>query len=229
MTEACVVRHRDKGALRCAVRWTLTAMLALFFSGATATQYWIDPKETRSSFEVWMLGFIPIRGQFKNTTGALIYDAASQTGNIEVSINTTNIEANSERAEAAARSADFFNVDKYPRMNFKSSRFVFEGGRLRAVDGVLTLTGTARPVTLAVSQAACGQAAASEAAVCRAEASVTVKRSAFGMKAWSRTVGDDVTIRLAIVAFAPRDANVTGSDKANSADAEDTITTSKPQ
>lgn len=180
----------------------MLVLLAIALNNATATQYQIDLKETRSSFEVWMLGFIPVRGQFKNTTGALIYDATSQTGNIEVSIDTTSIEANSERAEAAARSADFFNVDKYPRMNFKSSRFVFEGDRLRAVEGSLTLTGTTQPVTLTVSQAACGQAGAGEPSICRAEASLTVKRSAFGMKAWSRTVSNDVTIRLAIVAFA---------------------------
>ena len=177
-----------------------------------------------------MLGFIPVRGQFKHTTGTLIYDAASQAGNIEVLIDTTSIEANSGRAEAAARGADFFNIDKYPRMDFKSSRFVFEGGRLHAVEGVLTLTGTTQPVTLTVSQAACSQATASEASVCRAEASVTVKRSAFGMKAWSRTVGDDVTIRLAIVAFGASEDMKLRSDKANAnaAGADDTITTPKP-
>ena len=73
-------------------------LLAIALNNATATHYQIDLKETRSSFEVWMLGFIPVRGQFKHTTGTLIYDAASQAGNIEVLIDTTSIEANSGRA-----------------------------------------------------------------------------------------------------------------------------------
>lgn len=194
--------------------WTFAALLVFQLGHANATHYRIDPKETASSFEVWMLGVIPIRGQFKHTTGSLIFDAASHAGNIEVLIDTTSIEADFGRAEASVRGADFFNVDKYPHMGFKSSRFVFDGNRLRAVEGILTLIGTTQPVTLAVGHTTCGRTGAKEQPVCRAEASLTVKRSAFGMKAWTRTIGDDVTIRIAIVAFADaEDVNVLKSEK----------------
>lgn len=182
--------------------WTLLASLALQPGAANAVDYRIDPKETSSSFEVWMLGFIPIRGKFRHTTGAMTFDAANQGGSIEVLIDTTSVEANSARVQAVARGPGFFDVEKYPRMDFKSSRFVFEGTRLHSIEGMLNLTGTTQPVTLAVNHATCRGGVARVPPVCRAEAVLTVKRSAFGMKAWSHSLGDDVTIRIAIVAFA---------------------------
>lgn len=149
-----------------------------------------------------MLGFIPVRGHFRHTTGMLSLDAASQTGSIEVTVDTASLAANSARAEAAARGPNFFDVEKYPRMDFKSSRFVFDRNRLHAIEGTLTLTGAARPVTLLVNHATCKAAFQQEPPVCRAEAVLKLKRSAFGMKAWSHSIGDDVTIRIALVAFA---------------------------
>lgn len=43
-------------------------LLVLQLGAASATDYRIDPKETITSFEVWMLGVIPIRGHFMHTT-----------------------------------------------------------------------------------------------------------------------------------------------------------------
>ena len=180
---------------------TMLALLMLQPSGVAATNYRLDPTETISSFEVWLLGVIPVRGHFKRTTGDMRFDPASRVGSVEVLIDTTSVEANSARANAAARGADFFNVEKYPRIAFKSSRFVFEGERLHLIEGMLTLTGNTQPVTLAIHHAVCKPAPA----VCRAEATLTVKRSAFGMRSWSHAVGDDVTINIAMVAFAEPD------------------------
>ncbi len=195
-------------AMRNALCGTMFALLAFQSGGVGATNYRLDPKETTSSFEVRLLGIIPVRGHFKHTTGGMRFDPASKVGNIEVLIDTTTVEANSARASAAARGPDFFNVEKYPRIEFKSSRFVFEGARLHLIEGMLTLTGNTQPVTLAIHHAVCKPSPASTAAapaVCRAEATLAVKRSAFGMKSWSHSVGDDVTINIAMVAFAEAD------------------------
>jgi polyisoprenoid-binding protein YceI len=178
----------------------LVALLVLSFAAAHAANYRIEPNETTAGFEVWLIGFIPIRGHFKHTSGVLRYDSGARTGYIEVAIDTSTLEADSPRAQATARGPAFFNVEKYPRVEFKSSRFLFEGERLHTIEGTLTLTGTTQPVTLAVNDATCKAATASERSVCRAEAVLTVKRSAFGMKAWAHSVGDDVTIRIALVA-----------------------------
>ena len=70
-------------------------LLALQVGVANADSYRIDPRETTASFQVWMLGFIPIRGQFRQTTGMMEFDTASQAGNIEVLIDTSSVTAHS--------------------------------------------------------------------------------------------------------------------------------------
>ena len=194
-------------AMRDALCGMILALLVLQSGDICATSYRLDPKETTSSFEVWLLGIFPVRGHFKRTTGDLRFDPVSKMGNIEVFIDTTTVVANSPRASATARGEDFFNVEKYPRIEFKSSRFVFQGERLHLIEGMLTLTGNTQPVTLTIQHALCkpASAPAPAPAVCHAEATLTVKRSAFGMKSWSHSVGDDVTINIGMVAFAEAD------------------------
>jgi polyisoprenoid-binding protein YceI len=178
------------------------ALSALHTRAADAATYRIDPKSTSASFEVWMLGFIPIRGHFNYTSGTLGFDPANRNGQISVRIETGGLETNSMRARSAARGPQFFDVERYPRIDFKSSRFVFDGDRLRSIEGLLTLTGTTQPVTLDVTESTCTVASESEPPRCHATAALTVMRSKFGMRAWSRSLADEVTIRIAIVAFA---------------------------
>ena len=172
---------------------------------ADATQYRIDPAETTAGFEVHLLGLFPIRGDFKRTTGMLVYDAQSKQGNIDVFIDSTTVDANTAHARTSVRGPDFFNVEKFPSIDFRSSRFVFESDKLKMVEGMLTLTGVSQPVTLEIMRSHCEAASPMELAVCRADAKLVVQRSAFGMNAWSHMLSDTVTIRVGIVA---RDAGV---------------------
>jgi polyisoprenoid-binding protein YceI len=182
------------------VRCLLIALLVATSIASHAATYRIEPTETTARFEVHFLGVFPIRGDFRRTTGTLVYDPATKQGNIEVAIDATTLEASTGKAEANARGADFFNVEKFPSIDFKSSRFVFEEEKLRAVEGALSLVGMTRPVVLVVNDSKCEPAREREAAYCRADATLTVKRSDFGMKAWSHTVGDEVVIQIVIMA-----------------------------
>mgnify|MGYP000078272258 CR=1 FL=1 len=182
------------------VQAALVAAIAAFGIDAHASTYRIEPTETTARFEVHFLGVFPIRGDFRRTTGTLYYDPATRQGNIDVAIDATTLEASTAKAQANARGADFFNVEKFASIDFKSSRFVFEDEKLRAVEGTLTLIGVSRPVTLVVNDSKCEPANERAAAYCRADATLTVKRSAFGMKAWSHTVGDEVVIQIVLMA-----------------------------
>ena len=177
-------------------------LLAGICSGgvANASVYNIDPRETTANFSVNFLGVFPIHGKFQRTTGTLNYDRATRQGSIEVVIDTTTLVASNAHAQTSARGMDFFEVDKYPSIEFKSSRFVFDENRLAFIEGSLSMVGNTRPVILNVSASSCDTATASEPARCHATADVVVKRSNFGMKAWARTVGEEVTIRISIMA-----------------------------
>ena len=180
-------------------------LLALIFATlppgpASATNYLIDPKETRAEFELWFLGLLPLQGKFLRTAGTLEYDRATRHGSIDVIIDATTLAADNPRAQGLARGPEFFAVEKYPVIAFRSSRFVFGVSQLETIEGSLTLVGSTRPVVLTVIDSRCEVAVKLEPARCHAAAELVIKRSAFGMKAWPHAVSEEVTIRIAISA-----------------------------
>ena len=202
--------HRHAGRF---YRRLAVVLAASVLSFAHAAVYIIDPRETTANFGVNFLGLFPIHGQFQRTTGTLNYDRATRHGSIEVVIDTTTLVASTAHAQASARGMDFFEVDKYPSIEFKSSRFVFDENRLAFIEGSLTMVGNTRPVILNVTDSSCYAATSTEPARCQATADVVVKRSAFGMKAWARTVGEEVTIRIAIMARRTKEIEAQNGDR----------------
>lgn len=203
-----------------AARWrrsiTLIAILISIASPCLAVQpvdtippqallqtYQLDPDETHSRFEVKFMGFITVRGKFNRTTGTLVRDPQLQRSSIHAIIDTTTLHAqvaNAGTTNRILRGPEFFQVDKFPAIEFKSSLFVYEGERLLRIEGVLTLLGVTRPVALLVAASRCVPADAERKARCEADAAVTVKRSEFGMLGWSESVGDEVKIIVDLVA-----------------------------
>ncbi len=178
--------------------WLGMLLLVLLGNTARANEYLIDAAATHAGFEVWMFGFIPIRGTFKHTSGTLHLEHGKKSGSITLDFDTTSLVATPETAESIVRGSDFFDVKKYPHMRFQSSRFIFEGERLHAVEGELTLAAVTRTINFNVDHAKCQTDL--EPPVCVAEGVFTVKRSIFGMHAWAHSVGDEVTIRIRLLA-----------------------------
>ena len=178
--------------------------------------YQLDPDETHSRFEVKFMGFITVRGKFNRTTGTLVRDPQLQRSSIHAIIDTTTLHAqvaNAGTTNRILRGPEFFQVDKFPAIEFKSSLFVYEGERLLRIEGVLTLLGITRPVALLVAASRCVPADAERKARCLADAAVTVKRSEFGMLGWSESVGDEVKIIVDLVANEmPREAAASRPD-----------------
>lgn len=187
---------------------TLLATAALFASTPLqAARYEIDPVATKTTYETTYLGFIPVRGAFTRMTGFLNYEPAKPVAEREPSIHViidattltpTNFDSESKRQ--MLRGPAFFNVDRFPTIEFKSMRFRYEGDKLVAIDGNITLVGVSKPVTLTVMKSGCEPASSSKAARCTASTELTVKRFEFGIKGWSGTVSDEVMIAVELVA-----------------------------
>jgi polyisoprenoid-binding protein YceI len=187
---------------------TLLATAALFASTPLqAARYEIDPVATKTTYETTYLGFIPVRGAFTRMTGFLNYEPAKPVAEREPSIHViidattltpTNFDSESKRR--MLRGPEFFNVDRFPTIEFKSMRFRYEGDKLVAIDGNITLVGVSKPVTLTVMKSGCEPASSSKAARCTASTELTVKRFEFGIKGWSGTVSDEVMIAVELVA-----------------------------
>ena len=195
----------------------LMSLVAASQTTPTAPLYLIDPVETRARFEVMFLGMMTVHGKFGRTTGTLNHDAerggaASHANDaIYAVIDSTTLDTNVINANATnqmLRGANFFQVDKYPTIEFKSSRFVWEAtrpgelNRLTHIEGSLTMVGTNRPVLLIVQKSGCTPATPLLRARCTADAYLLIRRSDFGIKAWSASVSDAVKIIVELVAYA---------------------------
>lgn len=188
---------------------------------STAPLYIIDPIETHARFETLFLGFITVRGKFNRTTGTLNHDpdrsdAPSRASDaIYAVIDSTTLDAHVVNAYATnktLRGPEFFNVDKFPTIEFKSSRFVWVADRLMAIEGSLQVVGVIKPVTLTVLKSGCSQVVGANGNVkrarCIADAFLNIKRSDYGMKAWSGSVSDNVKIIVELVAYAANEQKV---------------------
>ena len=184
-------------------QFVAAAAAAIVAIGASAQEtYNIDPVHSQPSFEVQHMGFSIQRGSFMKSTGKVTIDRAAKKGSIEVTIDATSIRTIDPRLDTHVKSPDFFNVEKYPTISFKSTDLVFDGDRVVEVNGELTLLGITKPVVLKVTNERCGEHPINKKPMCGAEATTTVKRSEWGMKyGLPRAVGDDVRIVIPIEAY----------------------------
>ena len=168
---------------------------------AAPVTYNFDPSHTYPMLEISHFGFSFFRGVFMKTSGKVVLDTAAKTGSLDAKIDTASINMGGEKLEKHLRGEDFFNVEKFPAMTYKSSKVNFSGDNVASVDGELTLLGVTKPVTLNLDYVKCGTHPAVKKLACGANATAAIKRSDFGMKYLVGPVGDDVKITIQIEAI----------------------------
>lgn len=161
----------------------------------------IDVRHTYPVFEINHLGFTTQRGRFNKTSGKITLDRAAKKGSVDIAVDTASIDMGLEEWDKHMRSEDYFNVEKYPTMTFKSDRFFFEGDKPVAAIGTLTLLGVTKPVKLAISRFNCATHPLNKKALCAADVSTTIKRSEWGMTKALPGIGDEVKILIPVEAF----------------------------
>jgi polyisoprenoid-binding protein YceI len=131
--------------------FALLAALAPALGLAEVATWNIDSSHTQSTFTIRHLVISNVRGEFKNTTGVVKLDDANQAASsVEAVIDAKSINTREEKRDAHLKSADFFDVEKYPTITFKSSK-VEKAGEGYKVSGDLTMHGVTKPVVLDVS------------------------------------------------------------------------------
>jgi polyisoprenoid-binding protein YceI len=82
----------------------------------------IDPTHTIAEFKVKHMMISNVKGQFAKVTGALTLDDSDlANSHVEASIDATSIETHDAQRDAHLKSADFFDVEKFPTLTFKST------------------------------------------------------------------------------------------------------------
>lgn len=179
----------------------LVSLLTLSTSAFAAESYTVDPKHTFPNFEVNHLGLTHQRGRFNSTSGKLTLDLAARKGTVEIEVDTRTINTGLEELEKHLKNEDFFNVEKFPRMTFRSTKVEFEGDKPRSVHGDLTLLGVTKPVTLTITSFNCRVHPMNKKYMCGADATATIKRSDFGMTYAIPAVSDEVKLLITVEAF----------------------------
>lgn len=118
---------------------------------AFATIWTIDPDHSNVGFKVRHLMVSNVKGNFEKHTGVVeINDKDITKSKVEVSIDTNSINTNVQKRDEHLRSADFFDVAKYPAMTFVSKKVANAGKDKLKVTGDLTLHGVTKQVVLDV-------------------------------------------------------------------------------
>lgn len=150
---------------------------------AEVEHYSIDPDHTYASFEVPHISQISNwRGKFDRTqSGTITLDRAKKTGSVDIVIDTTSIDFGHEKMNKHAKSADFFDVEKFPTATYHADTVKFDGDSPSEVDGQLTLHGVTKPVVLKINSFKCITHPVLKVPYCGADASAEFDRSDFGI------------------------------------------------
>ena len=167
---------------------------------ADEESFTIDPTHTFPSFEVGHLGFSTQRGRFNQTSGKVVMDQQKKSGKVDITIDAASIDTGMKQLDDVLREVGFLNVEQYPTLTFRSSKLKFNNDKLVTVDGVLTMLGVSRPITLTVTHYKCGIDVVSSKYVCGVDAEATFKRSDHGMTKFAPLVNDEVKLRIQVEA-----------------------------
>lgn len=172
----------------------------------TAVTTWnIDPVHSVAEFKVKHMMISNVKGQFTSLKGTLLFDETDiANSKVEATIEAASINTREPQRDAHLKSADFFDVEKFPALTFKSTDVRQIGGEELAVTGDLTIHGVTRQTVFTVE----GPTPANKDpwGNTRRGLSATTKinRKDFGLT-WNTAletggilVGDDVTITLEV-------------------------------
>lgn len=136
-------------------------------------------------------------GSFKEWQGlVLVDDSDVARSTVQVNVNTGSIEMMDAQQSEMLKDADFFDVAKFPKMTYRSSKVTRTSDTTLKVEGAITLRGITRPMELAVSVTDRKPDAAAGARYARFRAEGSLKRSEFGMVKYIDVVGDMVDFSI---------------------------------
>jgi len=139
--------------LKTAQRTGIVSAIALLasLSALAQTSTWnIDPAHSTAQFTVRHLAISNVTGNFTKVTGSVVLNEKDiMQSQVSASIDVSSVDTRVEARNKDLKSPNFFDVEKYPTIEFKSKRIVSGGGKLQVI-GDLTIHGTTRDVTLDV-------------------------------------------------------------------------------
>jgi len=128
----------------------LSFMVILMSQTAFAANYDIDLDHSTVGFKIKHL-LSNVRGTFDDFSGSFVYEPGKpETWKVEAVIQSKSINTNVEGRDKHLRGPDFFDVEKYPEILFKSTNVSLVDEQHAKIEGILTMHGVEKTVTLDV-------------------------------------------------------------------------------
>lgn len=184
---------------------SLTAALLAALAGSTIAApvtYVVDESHTFPRFSYSHFGLSTQLSSFSKTSGKVVFDAQAKTGSVDITIDMKSVNTGFVDFNGHIQGEDFLDTAKFPTATFKSTKVVFEGDKPKSIDGVLTIKGVSKPVTLSVTSFLAMPHPMVKKPAIGANAFTTIKRSEFGAGKFAPYVGDEVRIDIALEAIA---------------------------
>jgi polyisoprenoid-binding protein YceI len=156
-----------------------------------------DAAHSSVGFKIRHLGISWVKGTFKDFEGTAIFDAEKpEMSSVQVTVQAASVDTGNKDRDAHLQKDEFFNVEKFPTLSFKSTKVVKKDGDVYEVTGDFTLMGVTKPVTFTFE--ASGPIKGMKGETRRGgETEFKIKRSDFGMAKMIGPIGDEVQISLA--------------------------------
>jgi polyisoprenoid-binding protein YceI len=156
------------------------------------------------------LGLIDVPGYFRDFTGTVNYDAKNmEKSSVEFTAKVTSVDTGVAPRDAHLRKADFFDVEKYPELTFKSTKVEKKGKNL-LVTGDFTLRGVTKQITFPVQIAGFLPPDERNGGRMGVTAETSINRRDYGVNYGSTlpngvaSLSDEVKINLQIEAIRPK-------------------------
>ncbi|HZH97509.1 MAG TPA: YceI family protein [Fimbriimonadaceae bacterium] len=183
-------------------RLLLATVVAGILMLPAPVQYGLDTNHSHVGFTIPMFGGLSqVKGKFTDVTVQAIYDEKNlSASSVTATVKATSIDTGIAKRDDHLRTADFFEVEKYPEITFKSSEIKKEDG-VFVVSGDFTMHGVTKQVTIPFRST--GQQKVGDATVIGFEGEFTINRNDYGISYGAdrtpQMLGNDVSVELSLL------------------------------
>lgn len=198
--------HRIRAGLALAGMISLSACTALSVvthsvspdeASVPAGHYQLDPHHWNVSFDVDHFKYSRFVMRFDKTTAQMNWNAGGMDqSTVTATIDATSLDTNVPILDKMIKGADMLNVESNPTIRFVSTQFKRTGDKKGELTGDLTIRGTTRPVTLAVTFNGHAPNPLTKQQTLGFSADGHFSRAQFGLSTWYPAVGDDVHVAI---------------------------------
>jgi polyisoprenoid-binding protein YceI len=197
------------------IRLFLCAVILLLFAApivplfAQAKTFTVRKEDSHIGFAVYKWVVFKEEGRFKDFSGTVVYDPKNPSaGQVEFTVQAGSIDSRNEGRDQALRSKEFFYVERYPTLSFKSTSVLAKSADSLLVSGDLTMRGVTKRITIPVKVLGITRVR-NVGELAGFESTFVVNREDFGIAHGWKIIGKEATVQLMIGAVnSPRSASL---------------------